>query len=223
MVVKTILTVTFVVLLGSALGSCSSNDKQSTQPIDSNSAAQPSNDSTSEGLPAIPYDEMVRQLAGLSKQAGIPNLKDVELIDDQSEFRIWKGFGLAYPRCFILKIENGNAAASFVSPKVVGAKAVFHKGKAIYVNRPLNAPHSGWDNLFAYLKQNGIDSSIGLALDKRYMPYPDAEELVLEMKTSSHHTMAYYIDSTATDDGKRAFGICQKIESEFDIQLACKL
>jgi hypothetical protein len=55
------------------------------------------------------------------------------------------------------------------------------------------------------------------------MPYPDAEELVLEMKTGSHHTMAFYIDSTGTPDGKKAFAICKKLQNEFDIQLACKL
>ena len=105
---------------------------------------------------------------------------------------------------------------------VVGNKAVFHKGNPIYVNTPLNAPHSGWVNLLAYLKQNGIDSSINLALDKRYELYPDAESLILEMKTGSRHTMAHYIDSTVSDDGKKAFAICEKIQNEFDIQLACK-
>ena len=169
------------------------------------------------------YEEMLPKMAGLSKQASIPNLKDVSLSDVQTEIRLWKAFGLLYPRCFVLKIDNGNPAASFVYPKVVGNKAVFHKGNPVYINAPLNAPHSGWENLLGYLKQNGLDSTIRLALDKRYMPYPDAEELVLEMKTGSRHTMPYYIDSTVTADGKKAFGICQKMETEFDIHLGCQL
>jgi hypothetical protein len=34
--------------------------------------------------------------------------------------------------------------------------------------------------------------------------------------------MAHYIDSTASDDGKKAFAICEKVENEFKIQLVCK-
>ena len=34
--------------------------------------------------------------------------------------------------------------------------------------------------------------------------------------------MAHYIDSTVSDDGKKAFAICEKIQQEFDIQLDCK-
>ena len=30
--------------------------------------------------------------------------------------------------------------------------------------------------------------------------------------------MAHYIDSTVSDDGKKAFAICEKIQQEFDIQ-----
>lgn len=169
------------------------------------------------------YEQMLPQLVRLSKQAGIPNLKDVSLSDTQTELRLCKAFGLAYPRCFILKIDNGEPGASFASPKVVGNKAVFSKGNPVYVNAPLNAPHSGWPTLLAFLKENSIDTSINLALDKHYMPYPDAESLILEMKTGSRHTIAHYIDSTATVDGKKAFAVCEKIQNEFDIQLACKL
>src|SRR2546425_1235674 len=115
LLMKLILRMT-VVVIGSVLGSCSSDDKQ--QVLDSNSVAQTSKDPTTEGLPGIPYDEMLRQVAGLSKQAGIANLKDTKLSDAQAEIRIWKGFGLAYPRCFILAISNGIPTASFRAPKV---------------------------------------------------------------------------------------------------------
>lgn len=213
---KTILTMTIVALLGS----CSFADRQSPVPVAVNSSTP---QATDEGLPAMSYEEMLPKVAGLSNQASIPNLKDISLPDDQTEIRLWKAFGLAYPRCFVLKIDNGNPAASFVSPKLVGNKAVFRKGNPVYSNAPLNAPHSGWETLLGYLKQNGIESSIRLSVDKRYMPYPDAEALVLEMKTGSRHTMAYYIDSTVTPEGKKAFAICEKVQNEFDIQLACKL
>ncbi len=211
---KIILTVPMAIFLGSWLGSCSGHDNQSN-------SVSASKDSISEGLPTIPYDEMLGRVAGLSGQAGIGNLKDAKLPDDQREIRIWKGFGLTYPRCFILRIENGNASASFVSPKVIGAKAVFDKGNPVYATKVLNAPHSGWVDLVTYLREQGIDSSIELSLDKHFIPDPDGEELVLEMRNASYHTMAYYNDSTVTGDGKKAFGICQKIEKEFDIHLGC--
>jgi len=219
---KTILTAMSVVILGSFLGPCSSNDKQSLVTPNNNATTPSSDGSTSEGLPPIPCDEMLREVAGLSKQAGIENLKDAKLRDGQIEIRIWKGFGLTYPRCFILGITNGIRAASYSAPKIVGGKALFHKGNPVYANTPINAPHSGWDNLLAYLKEHGIRSSVDLALDKRRMPDPDSEELVLEMKNGPRHTMAYYNDSTGTADGKRAFAICQKIENEFDIHLGCQ-
>jgi hypothetical protein len=166
------------------------------------------------GVQPMSYEQMLPELARLSKEAGMPNLKDTNLSDAQTELRLWKGLGLAYPRCFVLKIDRGIRAASFASPKVVGNKAVFRKGNPIYVSTPLSTPHSGWATLLAYLKQNGIDSSINLALDKRYEPYPDAKALILEMKIGSRHTMAHYIDSTVSDDGKKAFSICEKIEND---------
>jgi hypothetical protein len=222
LVMKLIFTAAVVIILGSFLGPCSSHDKQSLSTPNDNSATLSSKDSAREGLPPIPYDEMLREVAVLSKQAGIANLKDANMSDVQTELRIWKGRGLTYPRCFILRITNGIPAASYSAPKVIGSKAVFHKGNPVYVNTSLNAPHSGWENLFDYLKQHGIESSIDLALDKRHMPDPDSEELVLEMKNGPRHTMAYYDDSTATADGKRAFAICQKIENDFDIHLGCQ-
>ena len=212
---KTFLTLIVVALLLS----CSTTDKHSSATV-AISSPTPAID---EGLPPMSYEQMLPELARLSKQASISNLKTVNLSDAQTELRLWKAFGLAYPRCFTLKIDNASPSASFASPKIVGNKAVFTKGNPVYVNTPLNAPHSGWPTFLAFLKANGIDTSINLALDKHYEPYPDAEALILEMKTGSHHTVAHYIDSTVSTDGKKAFAVCEKIQNEFDIQLACKL
>ena len=200
------------------LPGCSTSNRKVPAAIE----VSPSPALTDDGLPPMSYEQMIPELARLSKQAGLTNLRDLGVKDSQTEFRLWKGFGLAYPRCFVLRIENDNASASFVSPKVVADKAVVNNGHPVYANTPLKAPRSGWSNLLTYLKQNGIDSSINLTLDKRYHPYPDAEALILEMKTGSRHTMAHYIDSTVSNDGKKAFAICEKIQLEFDIQLACR-
>ena len=76
-------------------------------------------------------------------------------------------------------------------------------------------------NLASYLKKQGIGSAVELSLDKTYFPDPDSELLVIEVKTESRHTMAYYNDSTKTPDGKKAFDICRTIGYEFDIRLGC--
>jgi len=60
------------------------------------------------------------------------------------------------------------------------------------------------------LNQKGIDSSIKLAFDKREELYNDAESLILEMKTGTRHTMVHYVDTTVSDDGKKAFAVCAK-------------
>jgi hypothetical protein len=169
------------------------------------------------------YEQILPELARLSKQVGIQNLKTAKLSDSQSELRLWKAFGLAYPTCFVLKIDNGNASAFLLSVKIVGNKGVFYKGKPVYKNITLNAPHSGWSNVLAYLNQNGIDSSIKLALDKREAIYNDAEFLILEMKTGSRLTAVHYIDTTVSDNGKKAFAVCKRIQKEFDVRLGCKL
>jgi len=195
--------------------SCSGNPQTGFAP-------SPSPTPTIVGFPPMSYEEMAPELARLAKKTGIANLKNVNLSDSQTELRLWKAFGLAYPVCFVLRINNTNPTASLVKPKVVGNKAVINKGNAVYVILSLNAPHSGWPNFLAYLKQNGIDSSIHLVLDKQHDVYPDAESLILEMKTGSYHTMAHYIDSTVSDDGKKAFAVCERIQKDFDIQLGCK-
>jgi hypothetical protein len=211
---KTFLTLIVVALLGACFHS-----GQRLTPVAVNSPPHPATD---EGPPPMYYQQMLPELARVSKEAGMTNLKDTKLSNEQTELRLWRGFGLAIPVCFMLRIDHGNPAASFTAPKVVENRAVFHDGRPVYVKTPLDAPHSGWANLLAYLKRNGIDDSINLAPDKRYEPYPDATALIWEMKNGSRHMMAFYIDATVSDDGKKAYAICETIENEFNIQLGCK-
>lgn len=211
---KTILTL----MVATVLGSCFPSQRPVPPAIGSPTQSEPE-----QGVSPMTYAQMLPHISRLSKEAGIPNLKNANLSVAQTELRLWMGLGLITPRCFILKTDNGKPSASFVSSKISGNRAVFHKGKLVYLNKALNGPHSGWPNFLAYLKQNGIESSIELAPEKRYEPYPDAEVLILEMKTGSRHTLAHYIDSTVAKDGKKAFAVCEKVQNEFDINLGCKL
>ena len=211
-------TVLTLIVVGVFL-SCSETRGQLQPPRSVSSSPSATDDS----FPPMSYEQMLPELARLSKQVGIQNLKTAKLSDSQTELRLWKALGLAYPTCLVLKIDNGNPTAFFLSVKIVGNKALFYKGKPVYKNISLTAPHSGWSNVLAYLNQHGIDSSINLDLDKREALYNDAQFLILEMKTGSRHTMVHYIDTTGSDNGKKAFAVCEKLQKEFDVQLACKL
>ena len=212
---RIVVTVTCVVLLGIAIQLCSAEDKR--QVVNSTSTALQEFD----GSPPIPYDKMLLMVANLSKQTGVANLKDTKLRDGQTEIRIWIGFGLITPRCFMIAIRRGRASASFLTVRVRGNKAVYRNGDFVYINPPVKAPRSGWGSFLAYLKQHGIGTSIELALDKREIVDEDSEELVLEMKSGSRHAMAYYNVSTASVDGKKALEVCQQIRNEFDVNLGC--
>jgi hypothetical protein len=82
-------------------------------------------------------------------------------------------------------------------------------------------PHSGWESIVNYMKATEIDSPIGLALDKTYEPYPDQEMLALEVKSGRQYSLVFYLDSTKSQDGKKAFEMCKRIESEFGKRLGC--
>jgi hypothetical protein len=130
--------------------------------------------------------------------------------------------GLVTPRCFRMVVTDGNPAASLVTVKISGKRAVMRNGREVYSDTPTGAPQSGWDNFLAYLKDNGIGSSIELTQDKTEMVDPDSEALILEMRNGSHHTLVYFNESTTSVDGKKAFAICKRIHTDFDFNLGCQ-
>ncbi len=222
---KVILLASILIMIVSLLGQCSTSTQEPNPQSSVNSIGtpSPSKDSDSEeGLPAIPYEKMLEMIAGLSKQAGISNLREAKLADSETEIRIWKAFGLAYPRCFILNIQKDASNAFILAPKVMKGKAIFdRKGEPIYIKTALESPRSGWEEVISYLKEQGIDSSVKLSLDQRYVPEPDAEEIIIEVKTGSQYSMVHYIEFTESKDGKKALNICQRIENEFGKKIGC--
>jgi hypothetical protein len=109
-----------------------------------------------------------------------------------------------------------------VAPKVVNNRAVYRSPhQVIYERTNLGDPRSGWASIINYLKVTEIDSPIGLALDQSYEPYPDQEMLALEVRSGGRYTLVFYLDSTQSQDGKKAFELCRKIESEFGKRLGC--
>jgi len=51
----------------------------------------------------------------------VNTLKD-SVSDAETEIRIWVGFGILYPRCFIMKELNGRREAFYIAPKINGSK-----------------------------------------------------------------------------------------------------
>src|SRR5216684_2000436 len=52
------------------------------------------------------YDATQRMIEHASARAKITNLRDKPLSNSETEIRIWVGFGLAIPRCFVLRSVN---------------------------------------------------------------------------------------------------------------------
>jgi hypothetical protein len=69
-----------VLLLSSLTGPCSANTKHETLTI----APSPT-PPVYEGMPTRPYSEMLRDVARITKEAGITNLYDAKLPDGETE------------------------------------------------------------------------------------------------------------------------------------------
>jgi len=82
-------------------------------------------------------------------------------------------------------------------------------------------PRSGWESLVEYLNSKGLDDPIGLTLDKTFEPDPDQEAIYLEVRSGRRYTMVFYLDSTKSQDGKKVFDVCHKIENEFAKRIGC--
>ena len=147
--------------------------------------------------------------AALSK---LPNLKDKELLDGETEVRILVGGGLGYPRWFILNNQNGVR-------KGFNVKSVSVKGKVSMEKIELNSPRNGWEGFENYLAQQGIKYPLQLSLDKDKKPYFDGEIVVVEVKSGNNYDVIYYSDMTDSEDGRKVIDVCRMIKEELNISL----
>jgi len=147
----------------------------------------------------------------------INNLRD-DVSDAEPEIRIWVGFGLLYPRGFIMKVQDGRQEAFYVSPKILGSKP---DGKVKMTKVSLGSPKSGWNEFAEFIKKQGIDSPMKLSLDYQHVPDPDEESIIIEAKSHGTYEMVFYALSTKSEDGQKALQVCRKIEQEFGIRMGC--
>ena len=167
------------------------------------------------------YESVLLLLDRESQKLGIPSLR-TRKPDSGNEIRVWIGFGLAYPRCFIFERQQERREATFVGPRVTDGRAAKDtKGKVLLVKSPVGVPRSGWSEFESFLKQMGIDSPISLAVDKQYVAVPDAETNVIEIRSQNAYSMVFYSLYTKSEDGLKALEVCRKIEEEFGITMGC--
>ena len=147
----------------------------------------------------------------------INNLRDAAS-EAKIEIRIWVGFGVLYPRCFIMKELNGRREAFFIAPKRVGRET---DGKVKLGKAVLESPKSGWNEFAEFIKKQEIDSPMKLSFDDQYVPDPDEESIAIEVKSHGNYEMVFYTLSTKSEDGQKALEACRKIEQEFGIRMGC--
>ena len=139
--------------------------------------------------------------------------------DDSSEVRVWVGFGIVYPRCFILRTAAEKREAFFMTPKVVG-EALGASSKVKMSKTVLMPPRSGWKEFERSLKEQGINFPIELT--SQLTPDPDAEIIVVETRWRDVYSMVYFSLNSESQDGLRVKTVCQKIEEEFEIVIGCR-
>ena len=168
------------------------------------------------------YNSMRDEIRLYSRKYGIADLSGGKT-DSESEIRIWLGFGMALPTCFILRgtTEKQNALyIHYLDPSDFDSGAT--TGSNLRAKTALGTPTSGWDRLEVFLKDEGIDYPIKLAMDEDALPIPDGTFIAIEVRRGTAYDMVYYSSETKSRDGKRAIKICERAAQEFNVDKRCR-
>ncbi len=166
------------------------------------------------------YPYIAKRVARESEKLGLVTLAGVNQPTNE-EIRLWAGFGLTVPRCFILKKVQGEPAAAFAGPQVIGQTAVIDQNGAVAsFTEDLAAPKSGWDSFTTFLKHQGI----GYPIQPRpegFQSDPDIEYFVVEVSSPTGYDMVYFTDEDEGEAATRVRNVCKTIEKEFGVQMDC--
>jgi hypothetical protein len=180
-----------------------------------------SDDLKSKEIAQLVYEAVRKEIKDESLNLSLKNLREVAS-DAEFETRVWVGFGLMYPRCFILKKQDGKQQAFYIGPKVISNKSAMGVKEEVSMSPTvLDTPKSGWDMFDRFLKEQGIDSPLKLSLDEKYTLDPDGEIIAVEVKSGTTYSMAFYPIFTKSTDGQKVLSVCRRIEQEFDIGMGC--
>ena len=204
---------------------CSSNSKSDSKAISSNNSAnqKPSPDVGEKREKELrsQYEAMKNDIRRASRKLGIENLSDSSS-GTTDEIRVWLGFGLIYPRCFILTNVQGARQARYLAPKVVGGRTKSDKkGDVVFAKNVVGTPKSGWDKLDGFLREQGIDSSIKLAAESQHTIDPDEQVIAIEVRSGSTYSMVFFHSGNEGMDAQKALNVCRRLESEFNVKMDC--
>src|SRR6266404_6134762 len=156
----TILTFT-IVALASLSNQCSRHSKVvNPQSNRATQSASPSSSIANDVKGEKALQGQVEAIQGAIKRESlklkINNLRD-DVSDAETEIRIWVGFGMLYPRCFMMKELNGRREAFYIAPKTISGKTDV-QGEVPMTKLSLESPKSGWNEFAEFIKKQGIDS-----------------------------------------------------------------
>ena len=195
---------------------------QSTQTLqrpESNPARQTPSETHSSSSSTFSRDEdysLQKELRKAAAELHIDNLIDSSSVAED-EIRIWVGFGLSYPRCFILRQTNGKSKAFHVTVTTVSGTT----GAATPVTSILGAPKSGWEEFERFLRSKGIESPLHLEREHDYVPSPDGEIIALESKSVAGYSMVFYHLDNESAEALKAISVCRRVEEEFGVTMNC--
>lgn len=156
----------------------------------------------------------------LERESQNLNLENLSESNSKDEVRLWVGFGLITPRLFVLRRDGGIEKATYYSIEPNPDKTVRPR-RGIKVALPLESPKSGWKDFRTFLKGNGVDAPLQLTSDVESLVDPDSEAIVIEVRSARGYEMVFFPKNTKSADGRKALGVCHKIESEFRVQMEC--
>lgn len=173
-------------------------------------------DSVFQSIPDVNTQNRILQ-RGLKSASLELNLESLSESDSDDQFRLWVGFGLLTPRCFILKRINGAEKATYhsVQRKRAAETALVNSATA------LKKPKSGWRSFDAFLKSKGVDSTINLTSDFDYPSDDDREIIVIEVRSRAAYEMVFFSTQAKSPDGVRALAVCHRIENDFNVKMGC--
>jgi hypothetical protein len=167
------------------------------------------------------YESTTKGIAGVVHQLRIPNLKEAKN-HRGIEFRLYMGFGLFFPKCFIYRSVDNKREALLIDAKVRNNKAVFDRAGNIQPeSRVLIAPVSGWESFERALSENGVGPTISLKFDEYDTVDPDEGSIVLELRNENNYSAVSYTRDNNLEDGRKAKRVCQLVEKEFGVTMSC--
>jgi hypothetical protein len=148
----------------------------------------------------------------------LENLKDIKLLQNETEIRLWRQGGIAMPICFIYQRKADKNFAHYAFPIV---KKVNNTLKITVKKVELNEPKSGWNYFENYLRQEKIEYPLIYSFaDNGELDNTGSDEsnYNLEIKNGDSYDVASYPMFTEDTNGKKLSVFFDIIKNEFSLE-----